>query len=235
MRIDNECPVVTIDGPAGSGKGTIGQALAIRLGWNFLDSGALYRVYAYLAQQMSFSLSQADQINDGELKKMDFLSIPSPSGTQAKIVLNGQDVSEKIRTPQIAQLASKYAAKESLRQALLSVQREYNRCPGLVADGRDMGSVVFPDAKFKIFLTANLQARAKRKYIQLKNQGNCVNFDTIYQNIASRDRRDSNREHSPLTIPRDAVQIDSSDLSVDEVLGLILDQLNCVLNEGRPI
>jgi len=234
VQSDDEYPVITIDGPAGSGKGTIGQALAIRLGWNFLDSGALYRACAYVAERNSISLTQASEM-EAHLRDMDFTSIPAPPGSEAKVLLNGEDISEQIRTPQIAQLASKFAAKQSVRDALLYVQREYHRCPGLVADGRDMGSVVFPDGKLKIFLSASLKTRAQRKYIQLKNQGNCVNFDAIYENIASRDRRDSGRKHSPLIMPQGAMEIDSSDLSVDGVLYLILEKLKSVLNEERPI
>ena len=223
-------PVVTIDGPAGSGKGTLAQKLALHLKWNFLDSGALYRAAAHLVTENHVCKSNIDEVTK-LLRGIEFLSVPARTGPESEITVGGIDVSRQIRTPECAQLASELAAVAQVRETLLNVQREYNRHPGLVADGRDMGSVVFPEAIFKVFLTATLECRAKRKHIQLQQQGIYVNFDMVYHNLASRDKRDTRRSHAPLVIPNGAKEIDSSSLSVDGVLSCVLSHLMPVLNE----
>ena len=225
---DSEGVVVTIDGPAGSGKGTVGQKLALRLGWNFLDSGALYRTCACIVSENSLPVSQIESIVE-YLQAIDFRSVASPFGGEASVFLGGLEISERIRTPQCGRLASQLAVHPEIRQVLLSIQRNYNRSPGLVADGRDMGTVVFPDAAFKVFLTANLRSRAQRKYNQLKNQGIQVNYDNIYNEIRSRDERDSTRSHAPLTTPEGALTLDTSSMDADEALMSVLDGLNTIL------
>ena len=219
--------VVTIDGPVGSGKGTVGQKLALKLGWGFLDSGALYRVCALVATENSLDSSRSNTILE-IVGDSDFRSEPRADGEEALVFLKGANVSEQIRTPDIAKFASELAANKSIRAGLMSIQKNYLRESGLIADGRDMGTVVFPDALLKVYLDASLHARAKRKYIQLKNKGICVNFDTLYKEIEQRDARDSTRIHAPLTKPEGALVIDTSNLPPDEVVIRILNELDTV-------
>ncbi len=219
--------VVTIDGPVGSGKGTVGQKLALNLGWKFLDSGALYRVCALVAAENELDSSRSNEILE-IVGSSEFRSEPRADGEEALIFFDGADVNAQIRTPAIAQLASELAANRSIRNGLMSIQKDYLQDSGLIADGRDMGTVVFPDALLKVFLDGSLDARAKRKYIQLKNKGICVNFDSLYKEIGQRDARDSSRIHAPLTKPEGALVIDTSNLLPDEVVIRILNELNAV-------
>ena len=219
--------VVTIDGPVGSGKGTVGQKLALKLGWGFLDSGALYRVCALVATENSLDSSRSNTILE-IVGDSDFRSEPRADGEEALVFLKGANVSEQIRTPDIAKFASELAVNKSIRAGLMSIQKNYLRESGLIADGRDVGTVVFPDALLKVYLDASLYARAKRKYIQLKNKGVCVNFDTLYKEIEQRDARDSTRIHAPLTKPEGALVIDTSNLPPDEVVIRILNELDTV-------
>lgn len=219
--------VVTIDGPVGSGKGTVGQKLALNLGWKFLDSGALYRVCALVATENALDSSRSNEILE-IVGNSDFRSEPRADGEESLVLLGDADVSEQIRTPAIAQLASELAANKSIRTGLMSIQKDYLQESGLIADGRDMGTVVFPDALLKVYLDGSLDARAERKYIQLKNKGICVNFDSLYKEIRQRDARDSSRIHAPLTKPEGALVIDTSNLLPDEVVIRILDELNTV-------
>ncbi len=219
--------VVTIDGPVGSGKGTVGQKLALNLGWKFLDSGALYRVCALVAAENSLDGGRSIEILE-IVGNSDFRSEPRADGEEALVFLNDVDVSERIRTPSIAQLASELAANKSIRTGLMPIQKDYLQDSGLIADGRDMGTVVFPDALLKVYLDGSLDARAKRKYIQLKNKGICVNFDSLYKEIEQRDARDSSRIHAPLAKPEGALVIDTSNLLPDEVVIRILNELNTV-------
>lgn len=216
--------VVTIDGPAGSGKSTVGQRLSLKLGWKFLDSGALYRCSAYIASIKNIPASDPRLMID-HLQEINFRSIPSEDGREAKIILNGEDVSSKIRVPLCANLASELAASPEIRKYLLKVQRNYCSSEGLVADGRDMGSVVYPDAVLKIYLTASLRVRAKRKYNQLHEQGINAKFQKIYNDIKKRDHRDSSRSCAPLTIPDGAFVLDTSCLSFDEVTGCLVEEV----------
>lgn len=222
--MNSRSKVVTIDGPAGSGKGTVGQKLALELGWEFLDSGALYRVCALVAAKNSLEGDKADEILE-VVRNKEFRSVPRADGQEALVLLDGSDVSDEIRTPAIAQLASQLATIERIRAGLMSVQRNYQHSSGLVSDGRDMGTVVFPHADLKVYLDAGLDARVKRKYIQLKNKEICVNFDRLYNEIRQRDVRDSTRIDAPLVKPNGALVIDTSDLSPDEVVIRILDEL----------
>lgn len=221
--------VVTIDGPVGSGKGTVGQQLAIRLGWHFLDSGALYRACAYLAVQNGITAERTDALLD-HLERVKFETIPVSEGGEARVLLNGEDISTAVRTAECGQMASKIAVNQNLRRALLNVQKKYYRPPGLVADGRDMGSVVFPHAMLKVYLTASLKVRSQRKFKQLKEKEISLKYDKIYKEIENRDLRDSTRSHAPLTTPEGALVVDTSSLSADEVLQLVLDGVYAKMN-----
>lgn len=222
--------IITLDGPAGAGKGTIGQKIAVRLGWRFLDSGGLYRACAFLLQQEKYKRFDENEKLD-VIQSLDYESIPMAGEDEAQIWINGVDVSNEVRSTEVAQHASKLAVKPKIRKILLEVQRNYFREPGLVADGRDMGSIVFPGAKLKVYLTANLQARTERKYKQLKQKGFCVNFARLYHEISCRDTRDSKRSHAPLTKPKGAIAIDTSSLSIDEVLSVVLDSVSSILDD----
>ena len=208
-------PIITIDGPSGSGKGTIGQLLAERLGWHFLDSGALYRVVAAAARSRGIA---SDQI----LRLVELAENLDLSFVQGRVWLEGRDVSDEIRTEECGNAASKVAAVPEVRRALLDWQRAYARAPGLIADGRDMGSVVFPEARVKIFLTASADERARRRYKQLKEKGIDVSLASLTSEIEERDRRDRTRSVSPLKAPAAALKVDSTAYSIDEVLEKVL-------------
>ncbi len=208
-------PIITIDGPSGSGKGTIGQLLAERLGWHFLDSGALYRVVAAAARSRGITSDQIPRLV-GLAENLDL------SFDQGRVWLEGRDVSDEIRTEECGNAASKVAAVPEVRRALLDWQRAYARVPGLIADGRDMGSVVFPEAQVKIFLTASAEERARRRYNQLKEKGIDVSLASLTSEIEERDRRDRTRSVSPLKAPAAALEVDSTAYSIDEVLEKVL-------------
>ena len=209
-------PVVTIDGPSGSGKGTIARLLASSLGWHLLDSGALYRVLAYAAVQRGISIN-AESSSLIELAENLPVSFGAIEG-DVHALLDGKSVEVHIRTETTGSAASKVAAMNGIRRALLKRQRDFARSPGLVADGRDMGTIVFPDAPVKIFLTASVEERAKRRYKQLKKSGFYVSFQGLLQDIRQRDERDTRRVASPLRPAADACLLDSSRLSIEQVL-----------------
>ena len=220
-------PVITIDGPSGSGKGTISQALAEHLGWHHLDSGALYRLLAFAALQQSLDLTDEAALVAlaGRLSKCYRL----PTREHPVICLDGVDVSDALRTESCANAASRIAAMPRVRDALLDWQRCYRQLPGLIADGRDMGTVVFPDATLKLFLTARPDIRAKRRYKQLINKGIDANLAVLIREVESRDARDSARKASPLKPARDALIIDNSDLDEVDTLRLALEAVHAVL------
>jgi cytidylate kinase len=206
----NQLPIVTVDGPSGSGKGTISQRVATHLGWHFLDSGAIYRVLGLMASRAGISSESVEKLIEmAENMPLTF--------DGDRILLDQEEVSDAIRTERAGNQASKVAAIGQVREALLAWQRHYARPPGLVADGRDMGTVVFPSAQVKIFLTASPEERAKRRYKQLKEKGLSVNLADLIKEIRERDERDSRRVISPLKAADDAVTLDSTNLTIDEV------------------
>ena len=203
-----DAPVVTVDGPSGSGKGTISHMLADSLGWHFLDSGALYRVTGQACLIEGVSWSDHPAVTD-VARGLDVSFSAGPDG-EVLVAYRDVDVSREIRTEEGGRGASTVAAIPSVRQALLARQREFRRPPGLVADGRDMGTVVFPDAPLKLFLTASAEERAERRYKQLIAKGESVSLPRLLADIQERDERDSQREVSPLVPAEDAIVIDSS-------------------------
>lgn len=209
----DQVPVVTIDGPSGSGKGTIAQILATELKWHFLDSGALYRILAYAAQQRGIPLDDQAKLADLALR------LPVTfSTTDAKISLDGVDIKDEIRTEAAGNAASQVAVIPAVRAALLARQRAFQIAPGLVADGRDMGTVVFPDAPVKVFLTASAEERARRRYNQLIEKGLDANLPTLVADIAERDHRDATRAVAPLVPAVDAEIVDTSDLDIAQTV-----------------
>jgi cytidylate kinase len=218
---DNTVPVVTVDGPGGSGKGTITQMLARRLGWHLLDSGALYRLTALAAQRQGVALDNESGLVT-VAAALDVRFEPTREGEPLRVILDGADVTRDIRSEQTGDGASRVAVIQAVRDALLQRQRDFRKAPGLVADGRDMGTVVFPDAPVKVFLTASAEERAQRRYIQLKEAGADVNIDHLLNEIRARDERDMNRSAAPLKPAEDAQVIDSTGLSIEEVLSKVM-------------
>ena len=214
-----DIPVIAVDGPSGTGKGTLCLFLAHWLGWHLLDSGALYRVLAYAALARGWSLDdEAGLAGLAEGLAVSFNQ--GPGGI--RVLLDGkEDITGAIRTEESGNAASKVAAKQAVREALLARQRAFRKAPGLIADGRDMGTVVFPDAQLKVFLTASAQERASRRYKQLKEQGISVNLPRLSVEISERDARDMGRALSPLIPAADAIVIDSTDLDAGAVCGQV--------------
>jgi cytidylate kinase len=214
IKQEGPAPVITIDGPGGSGKGTLSSMLAHRLGWHFLDSGVLYRVLAYAAMQESIDLAEKKML--AELAKRLETSFIVTEDQEVKIALSGKDVTQQIRTEQCGNAASKVGAHPEVRAALLEAQRHFRRLPGLVTDGRDMGSVVFPDAILKFFLDASADVRAKRRHKQLQEKGIDVSLEMVLQEILQRDQRDRERPVAPLKPPENAIIIDTTYLNVQQ-------------------
>jgi cytidylate kinase len=207
-------PVLTIDGPSGSGKGTIAQLMAKKLGWHYLDSGAIYRVLAQAAIKHHIDL--ADEAKLAEIaQNLDLVF--SLDNETLKVVLEGEEVSNLIRSEQAGNAASKVASLPLVRTALLERQRAFRQSPGLVTDGRDMGTVVFQDAEYKVFLTASAEVRAERRYKQLKEKGIESNLSALIKEISERDDRDSQRSVAPLRPADDAIQLDSTSMGIEAV------------------
>jgi cytidylate kinase len=213
-------PVLTIDGPSGSGKGTISRHVARALGWHYLDSGALYRAVGIAASWNDIDLSDASALVrctfDTEVDFQD------EAGDEPRVIVNGLDATDELRTETAGAAASAIAAIPEVRAALKDRQRAFRRSPGLVADGRDMGTVIFPDAGIKVFLTASAEERAERRYKQLKEKGVSVTLPGLLREILARDARDANRAVAPLRPAEDAVRIDTTGLSIDDVVERVL-------------
>ncbi len=215
-----KAPIVALDGPAGAGKSSIAALLAERLGFVLVDTGALYRGVALAAKDAGIGFSD----DAGLAKLLDGVSITLEydSPTQARLMIDGNDRTAEIRTPEISNGASQVSAQPSVRQYLLELQRSFGERGGVVMEGRDIGTVVFPNAEVKIFLTATPEVRAQRRMEQLATKGQVASFEDVLAGIESRDRRDSGRAVSPLRQAEDAIEVDSSEMSMDEVLELLV-------------
>ncbi|MDJ0917515.1 MAG: (d)CMP kinase [Woeseiaceae bacterium] len=213
-------PVLTIDGPSGSGKGTIARKVAIALDWHLLDSGALYRLVGFASAKKGVSTEIPGEL--AELARHMTVRFGSDDSGNEQIWLDGEEVSAHIRTEKAGERASVVASIPAVREALLEFQRGFRKAPGLVADGRDMGTQVFADAELKVFLTASAEERAKRRHKQLKDKGIDVSLAALSRDIEDRDRRDSQRTVAPLKPAEDAHLIDSSDMSIDDVTELVM-------------
>ncbi|PLX56247.1 MAG: (d)CMP kinase [Chromatiales bacterium] len=227
----DECGVLTIDGPSGSGKGTVARRVADALGWRLLDSGALYRLTALAAMRDGVRLDDiagVSAIAAGLDAKFDV----ADDGDE-RILLRGEDVTAAIRNENCGELASQVAQHDEVRKALVGLQKSYRKPPGLVADGRDMGTVIFPDAGSKVFLTASPEERARRRYKQLKEKGISANLARLSIDISERDKRDATRAIAPLRPAADAVQIDTTGLSIDEVVALVVELVRDRLSQPQ--
>ncbi|MBY5991647.1 (d)CMP kinase [Ferrimonas balearica] len=225
-----QAPVITIDGPSGAGKGTICQLLANKLGWHLLDSGAIYRVLALAAIHHDVELANEEALSL-LAAHLDVQFQPAEEGV--RVILEGEEVSKAIRSQECADAASKVAALPRVREALLRRQRAFRDQPGLIADGRDMGTVVFPTAQAKIFLTASAEERAERRFAQLKDKGYDVSIDRLLGEIRDRDERDSTRAVAPLKPADDALEIDTTGMSIDQVLDAVLNHVVTRLDQPQ--
>lgn len=224
MSVSDLPPVLTLDGPSGAGKGTIGQLCSLKFGWHYLDSGAIYRGLAWLAQDQKVATSDIASLVS--LADNMELICRVREHDVAQIEVNGHNITDLIRTDEAGQKASEIAPIKEVRAALLKMQRRCRKAPGLVADGRDMGTTVFPDAEFKVFLTASAEIRAQRRFDQLQQKGMDVNLARLLESIQARDVRDSSRDSSPLKPAEDALVLDTTELTIDEVVTCILAHVN---------
>ena len=212
--------VITIDGPSGAGKGTVCQLVARKLGYHLLDSGALYRLTALAAENQGVDFEDVEALAS-VAAQLDVVFKPADTGVVVE--LSGEDVTRAIRQEHVGMNASKVAAIQPVRDALLQRQRDFAQAPGLVADGRDMGTTVFPAAPAKVFLTASAQERARRRVLQLQQAGQSADFDQILSDIEARDRQDTERASSPLKPAEDAVLLDSTELTIEQVQDRVLE------------
>lgn len=217
--------VIAIDGPSGSGKGTVCSRLARQLGWHLLDSGALYRLLALAAGRHGIALDNAAAL-ETLAANLDVRFVAGEEGMHGqRILLEGEEIGDELRTEQAGAGASQVAALPGVRSALLQRQRDFRVAPGLIADGRDMGTVVFPDAPLKVFLTASAEERARRRYLQLKEKVTDVSLASLLEEIRARDERDMQRPVAPLKPASDAILLDSTELSIEQVLERILAEI----------
>ncbi|MDE2249478.1 MAG: (d)CMP kinase [Pseudomonadota bacterium] len=221
MSLATSAPVLTIDGPSGSGKGTISALVARQLGWRLLDSGALYRAVGYAAGMAGLDLSDVEAMTRcAQGTKIQFRA--AADGGDTRVVVNGHDATDELRTETAGAAASAIASMPSVREALVAMQLGFRKAPGLVADGRDMGTVIFPDAAFKVFLTASAAERAKRRYKQLKEKGLSVTLGGLQREIEARDSRDASRAVAPLRPAEDALLVDTTGMGIDQVVAKVL-------------
>lgn len=225
-----ESPVITIDGPSGAGKGAVSARVADFLGWDLLDSGAMYRSVALAALEQNVDSGDEDALV-ALCEDLPLAFEPGPDGI--RVLLGGRPVDERLRGEDVSRMASEVAAVPAVRAALLDLQRSFRRPPGLVADGRDMGTVVFADAPVKVFLHAGAEERARRRYKQLKEKGENVTFSRLFQDIQARDRRDRERAVSPTVPAADARVIDSTALSLEEVIAQVLTLARSYFGAGK--
>ncbi len=216
--------VITIDGPSGSGKGTVAGMLATKLQWQLLDSGALYRVLALAADKHAVPLEHEDALEVLAVG-LDVEFVVDVENNSQRILLEHQDVTDEIRNETVGAHASQIAALPGVRAGLLRRQQEFRQAPGLIADGRDMGTVVFADAPLKVFLTASAEERARRRYLQLKDKGETVTLTSLLEEIRARDERDTNRSIAPLKPADDAIILDSTTMTIEQVLERILSEV----------
>lgn len=225
-------PVITVDGPSGSGKGTVCRLLADKLGWDVLDSGAIYRVLSLAALHHQIALDNEEAL-DPLAANLDVQFLVDSQTNAGKVILEGEDVTSTIRNEEVGAAASKVAALPRVREALLRRQRAFKTERGLIADGRDMGTVVFQDAPLKIYLTASAQERARRRYVELNERGLDVTLSGLLQDIQARDERDMNRTVAPLVPADDAIEIDTSELSAQQVFDKVITLVDIAISQGK--
>jgi cytidylate kinase len=221
--------LITIDGPAGAGKSTVSKLLAKRLGYIYLDTGAMYRAVAVLARDNEHS----NPLDESTLEEICLgldLEFVQKDGT-SRLLANGRDVTEEIRQPEISSLASAVSAKAVVRERLSAIQRKMGKAGGVVLEGRDMGTVVFPEANVKFFLDASPEVRSKRRFLELEAEGQNTTVEEVHELMLARDRNDSNRQLAPLKPAEDAILVDSTDLQIEEVVQLMLDHIEAVSKE----
>jgi CMP/dCMP kinase len=215
-------PVLTIDGPSGAGKGTVSRLVSKKLGWHYLDSGSIYRSLAIAIQRESVHVSDVDTI----VEVASAMTLEFDCGDELIVKLNGENITSQLGLESTGSIASQIAAYPAVRGVLLKKQQDFKQLPGLVADGRDMGTVVFPEAEYKVFLTASAEKRAARRYKQLIEKEIDANIDEITSEIEARDRRDRERETAPLAMAANALYIDSSDLTIDQVIEEVINLIH---------
>lgn len=225
-------PVITVDGPSGSGKGTVCRLLAEKLGWDVLDSGAIYRVLALAALHHQIALDNEEALVP-LAANLDVQFLVDSQANAGKVILEGEDVSTTIRNEEVGAAASKVAALPRAREALLRRQRAFRTENGLIADGRDMGTVVFPDAPLKIYLTASADERARRRFVELNERGLDVTLSGLLEDIQARDERDMNRAVAPLVPADDAIELDTSELNAQQVFDKVMTLLDAAIVEGK--
>lgn len=225
-------PVITVDGPSGSGKGTVCRLLADKLGWDVLDSGAIYRVLSLAALHHQIALDNEEALVP-LAANLDVQFLVDSQTNAGKVILEGEDVTSTIRNEEVGAAASKVAALPRVREALLRRQRAFKTERGLIADGRDMGTVVFQDAPLKIYLTASAQERARRRYVELNERGLDVTLSGLLQDIQARDERDMNRTVAPLVPADDAIEIDTSELDAQQVFDKVITLVDIAISQGK--